>query len=191
MFAKGTLSLTQLFLHLFQSLYLIQWRLRRAHFSPRKRRDQKMTTKTPSWFLAWQESGLGTRLKTAGIGGNHGRIRIILLLFCSEFVFDRELHFENKLRAINMPYVLISAQIRLVRTSLVNKIASDSALKSLELIMLFKFIYWPLFLTYSSHVHCLYLCCHSGHWTNNVWWRMGRSRSDEVFERRADTHFWE
>ena len=42
-----------------------------------------------------------------------------------------------KLRAINMPYVLVSAQIRLVRTSLVNKIASDSALKSLELIMLF------------------------------------------------------
>ena len=96
-------------------------------------------------------------MKTAGIGGNHGRIRIILLLFRSEFVFDRELHFENKLRAINMPYVLISAQIRLVRTSLVNEIASDSALKSLELIMLFKFIYWPLFLTYSNHVHCLYI----------------------------------
>lgn len=91
-------------------------------------------------------------MKTAGIGGNHGRIRIILLLFCSEFVFDRELHFENKLRAINMPYVLISAQIRLVRTSLVNKIASDSALKSLELIMLFKFIYWPLFLTFTVYI---------------------------------------
>ena len=42
-----------------------------------------------------------------------------------------------------MPYVLISAQIRLVRTSLVNKIASDSTLKSLSRVNHAFFECWP------------------------------------------------